>query len=67
MRDYSLGAWESLNYVIRYLEKNDKETSLREIRGLKEQLEEGGQAGEAGGRDGIQSRMRKSKIFILLL
>lgn len=41
MNDYSRGAWEALNYVIRFLEKVDKETALREFRALKEEIEKG--------------------------
>lgn len=41
MRDYALGAWESLNYIIRFLEKNSKEEAVKEFRSLKEELEEG--------------------------
>jgi hypothetical protein len=36
-----MGAWESLNYVIRFLKEHDKEESIVEFRSLKEQLEEG--------------------------
>lgn len=39
MKDYSLGAWESLNYTIRYLSTNDKDATLEELKEIKEQLE----------------------------
>jgi len=41
VRDYARGAWEALNYVIRRLEKSERETALREFRTLKDELEAG--------------------------
>ena len=41
MNDYGLGAWECLNYVIRYLQKVDKEIAIEELKTIKEQLEMG--------------------------
>ena len=41
MNDYALGAWESLNYAIRVLQRHGQERALRELAGIKEQLEAG--------------------------
>ena len=41
MNDYALGAWESLNYSIRILQKLDKEQAIEDLRYVKEQLEHG--------------------------
>jgi hypothetical protein len=41
MNDYSLGAWECLNYVLRFLRKHNKDTSLEEFETIKEQMEHG--------------------------
>lgn len=41
LNDYALGAWESLNYAIRVLQRLDKERAMRELADIKEQLEAG--------------------------
>lgn len=41
MNDYALGAWESLNYAIRVLQRHEKEKAMRELVDIKEQLEAG--------------------------
>jgi len=38
---YARGAWEALNYVIRFLEENEKDASLKNFGNLKEQIEAG--------------------------
>lgn len=41
LNDYALGAWESLNYAIRVLRMHGREEAMRELAGIKEQLEAG--------------------------
>lgn len=41
MNDYSLGAWECLNYVIRFLQKHEKNLALEEFAAIKNQVEHG--------------------------
>lgn len=41
LNDYALGAWESLNYAIRVLQRHGAERALRDLSGIKEQLEAG--------------------------
>jgi len=41
MNDYARGAWEALNYVIRFLTENEKEDSLTDFNNLKEKIESG--------------------------
>ena len=41
MNDYVRGAWESLNYAIKYLEANSKEEAIEEFNILKNKMERG--------------------------
>ena len=41
MRDYTRGAGETLNYVIRILESSEKDEAVRQITLLKDELENG--------------------------
>lgn len=41
MNDYGRGAWEAINYVIRFLNKHDKDETIEVLKQYKEEMESG--------------------------